>query len=92
MAQVIKAATPIWRLLSYLSSLLSVVLLAGGVWLAVRGAMGNTTMKLFGNEFSSTSVGVAMAFLGVALAASILHRILRSLDRVTGSEMSPPQM
>ncbi len=80
---IIRAATPIWKLSLILSAILGGLLLGGGIVLAYFGNSAQTTFTLFGNQFSSTSVGVALAFMGVVLVAFVIRRILISLDRIT---------
>ena len=86
MALLIKTATPIWRVIVVAVSILGALLLVGGVLLAFKGGVANTSIALFGNQFSSTSVGVAMAFLGVVMVGVVLRRILGSVDRITGKD------
>ena len=80
---IIAAATPIWRLSLIISAVLGGLLLGGGIVLAYFGNAAQTTFTLFGNQFSSTSVGVAIAFMGVVLVGFVIRRILISLDRIT---------
>jgi uncharacterized integral membrane protein len=87
---IIRAATPIWKLSLILSGILGGILLGGGIVLAYFGNTAQTTFTLFGNQFSSTSVGVALAFMGVVLVGFVIRRILISLDRIT-SRNHPPR-
>jgi hypothetical protein len=84
--QLIRAATPIWRLTIILTAILGAILLLGGIELALFGNTATTNFTLFGNQFSSTSVGVSIAFMGVVLVAVVVRRILTSLDRITTGE------
>jgi len=89
MAVLIKAATPIWKLIAISVSILGGMLLAGGLVLAFFGGTANTSIEFFGNTFSSTSVGTAIAFLGATMIVVVLRRILGSIDKITrdgGSE------
>jgi hypothetical protein len=67
-------------LISVLGAILAITLFVGGLYLAFADKVANTTFKLFGNDFSSTSVGVSMAFIGAVLAIIVFRRILRTLD------------
>ena len=80
----VKAASPILRLVAVISGLLSLILLGGGIYLAFADRMADTTFRLFGNDFSSTSVGVSMAFIGAVLAVLVLRRVLKSIDHLAG--------
>ncbi len=80
----VRAASPLLRLISVLGTLLGAILLVGGVFLAVIGGRADTTLVLFGSEFSSTSVGVTMAFIGVVLVGVTFRRILVSVDYLSG--------
>ena len=86
MAVLIRAASPVWRLIVICASILGAVLLVGGILLAVMSRSAETTIKLLGNELSSTSVGVALAFIGAVLVAVTLAGVLFSLNKVTGGD------
>jgi hypothetical protein len=86
MAVLIRAASPIWRLVIICASILGAVLLVGGILLAILGSSAETTIKLLGSELSSTSVGVALAFIGAILVAVTLGGVLASLNKVTRGE------
>jgi zinc transporter ZupT len=86
MAILIRAASPVWKLIIICASILGGVLLVGGILLAVLSRSAETTIKLLGNELSSTSVGVALAFIGAVLIAVTLAGVLSSLNKVTGGD------
>ena len=86
MAVLIRAASPVWKLIIICASALGAVLLVGGILLAVLSRSAETTIKLFGNDLSSTSVGVALAFIGAVLVAVTLAGVLSSLNKVTRGE------
>ena len=67
------------RIISFVS-VLGGVLLVGGIAVALVGRTANTAFKLFGQEFSSTSVGVSLAFIGAVVIAMTFRRMLGSLD------------
>ena len=77
----VQVASQLLRLIAVLGALLGAILLIGGLYLAFDGALAATKFNLFGNEFSSTSVGVSMAFIGAVLVVTTFRRVLRSLDR-----------
>lgn len=56
-----------------------VAILGGyGVWLTYLGAStAASTMRFFGQELSTTSVGVACVFIAGVLGVIILRRVLR---------------
>jgi hypothetical protein len=83
MAILIRAASPIWKLIIVSAAVLSGILILGGILLAIIGGTAQTTIKLFGNEFSSTSIGVALTFIGAVLAVVTLRRVLTSVDNIT---------
>ncbi len=85
MAMLIKAASPIWKLIIISSSVLGGILLLGGIGLAILGGSAQTTFTLFGNQFSSTSVGVSLAFIGAVIVIITLRRVLSSVDKITSS-------
>jgi uncharacterized membrane protein len=78
----VTAASPLLTVIALLGAVLAITLLAGGVYLAFADRVANTTFKLFGNDFTSTSVGVSMAFIGAVLAVLVFRRILRSIDHL----------
>ncbi|MBN1504056.1 MAG: hypothetical protein JW952_03235 [Candidatus Eisenbacteria bacterium] len=86
MALLIRAASPVWRLIIICASVLGAVLLVGGILLAALSSSAETTIKLFGNELSTTSVGVAMVFVGAVLVGVALAGVLSSLNKVAGGE------
>jgi hypothetical protein len=57
-------------LIAVLGSILAAVPLVGGIYLASAQRLAETKFRLFGNDFSSTSVGVSMAFIGAVLVMS----------------------
>jgi hypothetical protein len=78
----VSAASPLLRLIAVLGAVLGAILLIGGLYLAFGGALADTKFNLFGNEFSSTSVGVSMAFIGAVLVVVTFRRVLSSVDRL----------
>jgi hypothetical protein len=80
----VHAATPLLRLISILGAPLGGILLVGGIYLALGGGAPDTRFTLFGNEFSSTSVEVSMAFMGAAMIILTFLRILASVDHLAG--------
>ena len=53
----------------------------GGVVVAVDGRSFDTTFKLIGQAFSSTSAGVALAFIGTVMVVFTFRCVLASLDK-----------
>jgi membrane protein implicated in regulation of membrane protease activity len=80
MAQNIEAAAPVWKTSIIAATILGGILFIGGIILAILGATAESTFTLFGTEFSSTSVGVALAFIGAVLDIIIIQRVLTSVD------------
>ncbi len=80
----VKAASPLLRLISLLGAMLGGVLLLGGIYLAFAHRMADTDFSLFGNEFSSTSIGVSMAFIGAVLIIVTFRRVMKSIDHLAG--------
>lgn len=76
----VKAAAPTISLIAILSAALGAILFLGGVALGAAGVLAQTTISLFGNAFSSVSVGVALAFLGVVFVGVVFRRALSSLE------------
>lgn len=76
----VKAAAPTLWLLSILIAVLGIVLTTGGIYLGFAQRLAQTKLNLFGNEFSSTSVGVSMAFVGAVMVVSTFRRVLKSID------------
>lgn len=80
----VRAAHPLLRLISILVALLGAILLIGGVYLAFVQRQAETTFTLFGNNFSSTDVGVAMAFIGVIMISLTFRWVLRTVRLLGG--------
>ncbi|AWF80360.1 hypothetical protein BTJ40_05790 [Microbulbifer sp. A4B17] len=69
---------------TYLATLISSLCVIGGIYLAFfNESLAEVKFNLFGNEFSSNSLGVAIAFIGVVLIGIVLSRVLLSVDRST---------
>jgi hypothetical protein len=75
-----KAFMPLLILLTVIVGLFPLGCIAGGVFLAYRGVTADTKLKLFGNEFNSTSVGVALIFIGGVILIFGIRRIMKSVD------------
>ena len=73
----VNAAEPLLKLLTIVGGLLAAVLLIGGIYLAVNGTTADTTFNMFGNQFSSTSVGVSMASIGAVFGVLIFKRVMK---------------
>ena len=72
-------ARPVLLLLAILAAVLGLVLAAGGIYLGFFSRLAETQMVLFGNSIRSTSVGVAIAFLGAVVFGYATSRILKTL-------------
>ena len=70
-------------LLAILGFLSGITLIAGGLYLAFGERLAETTFTMFGNDFSSTSVGVSMSFMGALLAILTIRRVLESIEFIT---------
>lgn len=81
----IRSASSILRLIAVLGALLGAALLAGGIYLTFTGGLAAIKFTLFGNDFSSTSIGVAMAFIGAVLVILVFRRVLKSTDRLASA-------
>lgn len=80
----VTTASPLLRLILLLGALLGGLLLLGGIYLAFASRMAETKFSLFGNDFSSTSVGVSMVFIGAVLVILTFRRVLKSIDHLAG--------
>lgn len=78
------SASLLRQILATLSTILGLILFIGGIYLTVTERFASTELSLFGNEFSSSSIGVTMVFIGAVLIVIIFQSILRSLDRSIG--------
>ena len=76
------AASPVRKLISILGASLGAVLLIGGIYLAIGGGAAATKFTLFGNQFSSTTVGIPMMLIGAAMIVLTFWRILASVDHL----------
>lgn len=82
----IRILTPVWKTLVFSVTVLGGILVLGGVVLAFRGGAANTSVTMFGSQFSSTRVGIGMAFIGAVMIAVVLRRLLSSVDKIAGGE------
>jgi hypothetical protein len=76
----LQAARPIHISILIILGLMGLILLAGGVYLGATEKLAQTNFTLFGNKFDSTSVGVAVAFVGVVMIVLVIRGVLRSVD------------
>ena len=75
-AQHVHVARPVLLVLAVMGSLLGAILFVGGIYLGFLSRMASTDLTLFGNQFSSTSVGVTMAFIGAVMVILTFRKIL----------------
>ncbi len=75
----IYAGKPILIALGCLGTLVALTLVVGGIYLATADKFADTTMRLFGTELESTSIGVSMAFLGAIVTIVVFRSILKAL-------------
>lgn len=80
----ITAASPILLLIVLLCGFFGAILFFGGVYLALKSRIADTKLNLLGNDLSSTSVGVTIAFIGVVLCIFTFRRVLKSVDHLAG--------
>lgn len=78
----VEAASGLLSLILYVAAFLGITLLTGGIYLAFSDKLANTSFRLLGNDFTSTSVGVSMAFIGAVLAILVIRRVLASIDHL----------
>lgn len=64
------------------ATLLGIVLLCAGIYLAISNRGAQIIAKLLGNTVNTTSVGFAMAFLGVVLVTVVFSKLLGTLARL----------
>ena len=90
----VRASRSTLWLIAMLGSILGLVLAIGGIYLALGEHFAQTNFSLFGQQFSSTSVGVSMAFIGAVVIVLTLRRVLKSLDyqaQLPGDANYPPR-
>ena len=75
-------ASLVRKLISILGASLGAVLLIGGIYLAIGGGAAATKFTLFGNQFSSTTVGIPLMVIGAVLIVRTFWRILASVDHL----------
>ena len=80
-----------WRIVAIVGCVFGVILGIGGIVVAILGHQAETTMSFFGNEISTTSVGIGLAFLGAVVVAGAIRSILKSVDHATSSDAMPLQ-
>ena len=68
-----------WRWIIWAILVLGIVLFVGGVVVAFAGNQAETALTLFGQELSTTSVGVALAFIGVVMVVLTLRGMFGSI-------------
>ncbi len=78
-ARHVKAAKPLLVLIAVSTAVLGLILLGGGIYLAAADKYASTNFTLFGNAFASSSVGVAMVFIGVVMTILGFRGLLRTV-------------
>jgi len=78
----IKEIRPIWTSILYLTSVFGLLILLAGIFLAWRGATGDTEFSFFGQTFKSTNIGIAALFIGAVLFVLNFRRVLTSIERI----------
>lgn len=81
-ARHIHVAKPLLILMSIIGALLGIVLFSGGIALAYANRLAPTEIILFGNTFKSSSIGVALCFIGALVTVLTIRRILKSLGHL----------
>ena len=65
------------------------ILVAGGIYLALTTGGATIIAKLFGTSMSSTSIGFAMAFLGTVVIVTCLLALLNTIVRLAALPDTP---
>lgn len=89
MPELVRAVEPILRRVAAGAFALGLAAFITGiafVAFVAFGATGETKVTLFGQQLSTTSVGIAAMFLGVVPVTLLVRRVLRSLDHAVGTE------
>jgi hypothetical protein len=86
MANLIRATTPILKVVIIGIFIVGFGLAVLGVILVYLGSTGDTKFAFFGQTFSSTSVGIPAIFIGSTAIVLLVRRALKSLDVVTAKE------
>lgn len=75
----VRVARAVHIIILSLLGMMGVILLTGAVYLGAIDKLAHTNFRLFGNQFDSTSVGVALAFIGVVMIVIGIRGMLRSI-------------
>ena len=78
--QHVHAARPVLLATTALVGVLGLVLMAGGIYLGYFSRLAETDIHLFGASLKTTSVGVAVTFIGAVMVARGISRTLTSLE------------
>lgn len=84
--KLISATTPILRIVIIGAFVVGLALGVLGVVFVYLGAAGDTELRFFGQNFTSTNVGIAAVFLGSAMIVLVVRRALKSLDAGVDAE------
>lgn len=82
MPELIRAASPVFRLAIAGAYVAGIGIAAFGVILIWLGSTGSSDFTLFGQTFSSTNVGVSAIFIGGVAIVVLVRRSLRSADEL----------
>jgi hypothetical protein len=81
-ASPLHAATPTLHFIALLTFTIATILVVGGIYLAFSEKPSETDFEVFGNTFSSTSIGLAMAFLGACMFPAVIRRLIKCIEHL----------
>jgi hypothetical protein len=86
MAEMIRAASPTYKLVAIGAYVVGGIFGLLGVWLVYLGSQGNTDLSFFGQTVKTTNVGIAAIFIGAATVVLLIRRLLKSIDGIAGGD------
>ena len=78
----IEKGMPLMRASLFLTLVISIALIAGGIALVYLGSTGDTQVSLFGTDLKTQSVGAVGLICGVVIGVLGIRRSLLSLERL----------
>ena len=64
-----------------LVSVFALIICGLGIWLIYLDSQGTTKLKLVGQEFESSNVGIASIFIGAVVLIFIVSKMFKSFDK-----------
>jgi uncharacterized membrane protein len=77
----VRSARGLIGIMAFFGLVGAIVAIFAGVFMVFLGSIGNSEIRLFGQEISTTNVGVACVFLGIVALIVVVRRAFTTLEK-----------